>query len=378
MRKRSQQHARGRRRPYARLTVILAFVLSGAGAIAAAPGRAAVSRKKAMWGPVEVNGVSQFPIYADLGAGIWETSMNWREVAPTRPANPRDPSDPAYHWPIYIDRAVAQGRRYGIRVSVRVSYTPPWANGDRPQIQAPSNPGDYADFMVAAANRYPHVHLWMVWGEPNDAPTYQPLVPDDGHRLRGGDAAGPAIYARILDRTYGALKAVSSKNLVIGGDTFTGGTVTPYRWIQALKLPDGRPPRMDLYGHNPFSARRPDLSAPPLGGGLADFSDLDQLTRWVDEYLGRPHHRHPKLFLSEFTLPTDHANFEFNFHVTRATQAAWLTAALKITRAWPRIYTLGYLGLYDDAVRPDGLESDRGLLTRHGRRKPAYTAFKKG
>ena len=55
---------------------------------------AAPSRKKAIWGPATVNGRSQFPIYRDLGVGIWQDRVNWSVVAPTRPANPRDPLDP--------------------------------------------------------------------------------------------------------------------------------------------------------------------------------------------------------------------------------------------------------------------------------------------
>jgi len=57
-----------------------------------------MSRKKAMWGPVEVAGKSQFPIHRDLGVGIYEYSLNWENVAPTRPKDPTDPDDPAYVW----------------------------------------------------------------------------------------------------------------------------------------------------------------------------------------------------------------------------------------------------------------------------------------
>jgi hypothetical protein len=131
---------------------------------------------------------------------------------------------------------------------------------------------------------------------------------------------------------------------------------------------------MDLYGHNPFSVRRPDLSDPPLGRGYADFSDLDTLTRALD----RSFPKRLRLFLSEYTLPTDHANWEFNFHVTRETQASFLTSGLRIARRWPRIYTLGYLGLYDDPERGDGRQVERGLLARDGSPKPAYAAFKNG
>jgi hypothetical protein len=184
----------------------------------------------------------------------------------------------------------------------------------------------------------------------------------------------------MLDAAYRAIKAVDRSDLVVGGNTFTVGTVSPRRWIEALRLPSGRPPHMDLYGHNPFSARRPLLSRPPLGDGFADFSDLDTLAGWIDRNLrgARPGGRKLKLFLSEFSLPTDHRNFEFNFFVTRKTQAQWIRDALRATRSWSRIYTFGYLALYDDDPRADGLQVERGLITRSGRHKPAYRAFKNG
>ena len=81
---------------------------------------------------------------------------------------------------------------------------------------------------------------------------------------------------------------------------------------------------------------------------------------------------------SELFWPTDHANHEFNFWVTRRTAASWLTDALRITRRWPRISTLGWYALYDDPPNEDGDEVHRGLLTHRGRKKPAYWAYKRG
>lgn len=335
---------------------------------------AAPERKKAIWGPVERNGVSQFPIYRDLGVGIYQAALRWSDVAARRPAEPTDPADPAYAWPAELDRAAAEGRRYGIRLSVTVMGTPGWANGGRDPRWAPTRPGDFADFVTAASRRYPSVRLWLIWGEPTKPANFQPLRPDGGRPLRGRGLRGPRRYAQLLDAAYGALKRVNRRDLVIGGNTWTAGTVRPRHWISALRLPGGRRPRMDLYGHNPFSVRAPRLSGRPLGNGYADFADLDTLARWLDRAFGR----RLRLFLSEYTLPTAHANHEFNFHVSERTQAQWIGTALREARRWSRIYTLGYLGLYDDPLRPDGMQVERGLLRRDGSRKPSYSAYRDG
>jgi hypothetical protein len=349
-------------------TAVLAAILL------AAPAAADVTRKKSLWGPLEVAGVPQMPVYAELGAGIYQASLNWSEIAPARPAAPTDPADPAYVWPAAIDRAVQEGRAYGIEVAVMVIFAPRWANGGKPPRWAPTSPRDFADFIEAAARRYPGVHHWMIWGEPSKKQNFQPLDADLGRPLTGRKLRGPRLYARMLDAAYGRLKGVSKDNLVIGGNTFTIGTVAPLRYIRALKLPNGRRPRMDLFGHNPFSLRKPNLKSRPLGNGYADFSDLDTFVRVLDQnFRGRL-----KVFISEYTLPTDHANFEFNFYLDQATQADWLSRALKITRGWSRIYTFGYLGLYDDPERPNGDQVERGLIQRDGTRKPSFRAFAAG
>jgi hypothetical protein len=343
------------------------------------------SIKKSMWGPVRVNGVSQFPIYYDLGVGIYQTQVLWGEVAPRRPARPEDPADPAYRWPSELDFAIAEASRYGMRVAIQLFGSPSWANGGHPAGTGrnfpPRQPSDFAAFAEAAARRYPSVHLWMVWGEPTRKANWQTIRRERrGRPLTRAAAAAPRLYARILDAAYSAFKRVSAQNLVIGGNTFTTGDISPLNWIRSMRLPNGLPPRMDLYGHNPFSGRKPDLRKPPLRTGFADFSDLDTLARWTDRFLSRGpgRRRHLRLFLSEFLLPTDHENHEFNFWVDRRTQANWLAAALRITRRWKRIYTLGWFSLYDDPPRPDRREVRRGLIEVGGKRKPAYYAYRRG
>jgi hypothetical protein len=359
-----------------RASMMVTLIVIGALAV---PTSAGAERYKSIWGPLEFKGVSQFPIYKRLGVGVFQMSMSWATVAPTRPANPSDPSDPAYAWPADFDRAIIAARHRGMRVSVLLSRAPGWANGGRASIWAPRDPADFADFAAAASRRYPGVRHWMIWGEPSKAARFQPLARAPGRRLSARQRRGPRRYARLLDASYAALKRVDRRDLIVGGNTWTAGDVIPLNFIRAMRLPNGRRPRMDLYGHNPFGARIPDLREGPISYGTADFSDLDTLAGWLDRRGYRnARGKRLKLFLSELTLPTDHPNHEFNFFVTQDVQARWLGAALRIARRWNRIYTLGYLGLYDDPPRADGLEVNRGLIALSGVRKPAYYVFRRG
>lgn len=349
---------------------LLALDPGGAAATAGA------SDQKAMWGPVTVGGRSEFPVYRTLGVGIFEMDLNWADVAPTRPRNPTDPSDRAYLWPADVSYAIGQAARYHMRVMLQVIGAPAWANGGRSWNYPPTRPNAFGRFVTAAARRYPAVHLWMIWGEPDRAANFalDVHVPARTRRLTPSEARAPHIYAQMLDASYAALKRVSERNLVIGGDTYTWGDIPVRLWIENLRLPDGRPPRMDLYGHNPFCYRHPNLANPPSPDGAFDFSDLGRLSQLVDRDLAPPSHV-IKLFLSEWTIPTSPLDDEFNYYVTPAVQARWIRDAWRIVRSSPFIYALGWIHLQDD---PPGYGSSGGLLNYRGHPKPGFYAFKNG
>lgn len=325
---------------------------------------------KAIWGPVYRNGVNQFPLYNRLGVSIYQVDLPWNHVAPTRPRQPGNPRDPAYHWPKGIQQAIAQARRFHMRVALQLIGAPAWANGGHAQWSwAPRNSRDFATFAAAAARRYPSVHLWMVWGEPTHPGNFHPLVKAlPGVRLNRAQRSAPHVYARMLDAAYGALKGASRRNLVIGGCTYTTGLLDPLQWIQNLRLPNGRPPRMDMYAHNPFSYKAPSFSAGSSPFDEVQFSDLPELAGWIDRYLrpGLP------LFLSEWTIPTA-PDQEFQFWVDPSVAAQWITDALQLSRRWKRIYALGWIHVYDDPPFSSG-----GLLTAQGSPKPGFQAFANG
>ena len=129
------------------------------------PAAAQAKFVKAIWGPYELPAgnaacpgaynCSPFPVYRELGVEVVQFQIHWDEVAPTRPANPRDPNDPAYDWGAIdsVRRRRAQG--YGIELAAMLHRAPGWANGGRSPIWAPKSPKDFADFAYAASRPLP-------------------------------------------------------------------------------------------------------------------------------------------------------------------------------------------------------------------------------
>lgn len=330
----------------------------------AAPARADAALK-GMWSANTLNdGQPVFPALRDLGVDVMQYQLRWDLVARSRPADPRNPADPAYRWPRPVEEAVAASATYGFRVALMVKGTPRWANGGRANPWAPDDPGDYADFVVAAARRYPSVRHWMIWGEANRGVNFQPL-PLNSPR-------GPRAYAILLDRAYGVLKAERRSNVVIGGMSWAGADMYPSQWVKAMRLPDRRPPRLDWYGHNPYGRYYPRLSGEPDPPEFRDFSGLDTFVREVRRHWA-PRRIRPRLWLSEYTVCTDRPSWAFDFWVTRDAQARWLRAAYRIADRHGWIAGLGWWKLQDE---PQANEPTCGLLDVAGAPKPAFYAYK--
>jgi hypothetical protein len=321
--------------------------------------------EKLIWGPTKLpDGTSAFSTYEELGVDVFQIQLRWPQVAPAPPASPEDPSDPAYRWPAQLGDAIAQAKEHGIEVAVLVTHSPSWANGGRGPLWSP-RPGDFAQFLTAASRRYPEVHRWMIWGEPNRVDRFLPNRPDSPIAARR--------YATLLDSAYGALKAVSPDNVVIGGMTFTGGDVKPEQFIQWMRLPSGEPPRLDWYGHNPYPFRFPIIRKPPLPGGWRDLSDLDTLEADVNRAY-RSRGEKPRLWLSEFTVQSDHTSRVFKAFVSQPAQARWLTAGYAAAGQVDQVEGLGWFTLLDQEGGP--LAAHWGLLTSDGRtEKPAFHAY---
>jgi len=328
-------------------------------------GAPAHAAEKAMWGPATLpDGTSAFGLYEELGVDTLQFTINWAAVAPAKPAAPGDPGDPAYRWPAEVDLAASEAARRGIRLSLLVTNSPPWANGGRALVWRPTRAQDLGDFLTAAARRYPAARRWMIWGEPNRADRFQPNA--------GNSAKGPRAYATLLDAAYVALKRASRANIVIGANTWTSGTVRPADFLRRMRLPSGRPPRLDWIGHNPFPFRFPSLAKQPLAGGYRDISDVDTISRDARRIYGRT----VPLWLSEYTIQSDRGSTVFATFVPRASQARYVTAGFRIADGLgSAVAGLGWLGLLDDPPAPGS--ANTGLMTYALARKPAFAAMQR-
>jgi hypothetical protein len=388
-----------------RLARRLLLPLCLAGALAFACASSASAAEKSIWGPTTFaagnsncpsgSSCSAFPVYAQLGAQNFQMQVPWDRAAPTRPANPRDPNDPAYKWTSGTDTAIQQAAQYGMSVTILVQGTPAWANGGKGRQWVPDNVQDYADFMFAISQRYPSVHHWMVWGEANYGANFQPM-PEHS-------PVGPRAYARLCDAAYVALKQASPANIVIGGDTLNANVpVSPaefIRWARVGKGKKKRPPRLDWWGHNPFEGRFPDIRQPALNNllGLSDADTMHKLLKRA--YLGKKkkgkkkgrrasasavyiskkgkkkrRRSTPPLWYSEWTVLSGHpAHFFLGFYVSDQEQAQWLSAAYQLVNNVPYVKGLGWYRL-DDEQEATG-SANWGLLTYTGQRKASFGAY---
>jgi hypothetical protein len=335
-----------------------------------------------------------FPQLQKTGTQLLRVNLWWSgpgiSVATRKPKRPTDPNDPAYNWDTY-DRTVRFSIVNGIQPIFSVLGTPPWANAAKGWNVAPTNPRDLQNFAAAAQKRYsgtfvnadgvtlPRVSLWMAWNEPNNPVFLKPQYRRTGKTwtIQSG-----RDYAKMCNAVVQGIKSVQRSSKVACGATGPRGnnnpnssrpSVSPIPFLRAMKA--GGAKGFDAYAHHPYygsPAETPTTKPPPgrrsqpptavtLGNINVLIAELDKLygkkTRvWVTEY-------------GYQTNPPDKI-----FGVTLSKQATYLTQAVGVARANPRIDLFLWFLLRDEQ-RLSGWQS--GLLTFDGKRKPSFDAFRR-
>jgi hypothetical protein len=287
----------------------------------------------------------------ELGVTIVRYTLFWHEIAAKRPTYPRWSRSRAYTWGA-ADRVLAALHAHHIPVLLGIWGAPRWANGGRGPNFAPTSPTFVRDFAHAAAQRFPWIHKWLIWNEPNQSRFLQPTE--------------PAVYVqRLLNPAYFALHASNSSNRVGGGMTAPRGHLSPVTWIQGMRAAGAK---LDAYAHNPYPVD-PHGESPSSGGcgycRSITMATLGRLERATSSAWGAI-----PLWLTEYGYQTNPPDRRLG--VSWSTQARYVAEAALRTYLAARVEILIQFLLRDDR----GLAGwQSGFFTANNVPKPAARAF---
>jgi hypothetical protein len=86
-------------------------------------------------------------------------------------------------------------------------------------------------------------------------------------------------------------------------------------------------------------------------------------TSTLEAQVRTTYHHEVKLWLSEFTISSDHKNRAFDFAVSRQQQARWLTAPCRLVNSVSYVAGLGWFNLIDEPPLPQNENLTNGLVT---------------
>jgi len=291
-----------------------------------------------------------------LGVGLVRYIVNWRRIAPRKPRHPANPGDPAYDW---TDADATLGALYarGATVLATLVRTPAWANGGRGQNAPPTSKYALSAFAVAVAKRYPWLHLWEIWNEPNLQSFLKPN--------------SPRLYVqRLLNPAYVELHLLDPANRVAGGATSPRSTSTGLSPVAFMRGMSAAHAQLDAYSHHPYPVTRGET---PFGfargvcrfcTGVLTMANLEKLIREVKRDFGPA-----RIWLTEYgyeTNPPDPSG------VSWALQSRYLAEAARRAFAAPNVDLLVQFMIQDE-LRLKGWQS--GLISRTGLPKPAFNSF---
>ena len=380
-----------------RAIAVLAAAVIAAAAFGASTAKASSFIEKGIFDDAQIlygNPDRVFPTLQQMKTKLIRVNLWWGgpglTVAPRRPADPRDPDDPAYDWATY-DRTVVYAKQFGMKVVFSILGTPRWANAGKGWNVAPTKMADLKNFVTAAARRYdgsfvrdadgatlPRVPYWLVWNEPNN-PVF--LKPQYVKRSGKWVIVSGRTYAQICNASVQALKSVSKSFKVGCGVTGPRGnnnpstpraSVSPLPFLRAMIAGGAR--GFDAYAHHPYGGSKLEtpLSVPPQGihgnaPTAVTLGNLDLLTTELAR-LGL----NVRLWITEYGYQTNPPD--------RLVGVSWPLQALYMRLAWDKLKKNKRVDMFiwfllRDETRLAGWQS--GLYTASNIRKDAREAFER-
>ena len=341
---------------------------------------------------------------ATLGVDDVRVLIGWADIAPAPQASSRplgfDGDDPAAYpagtWDA-LDGVVKAASARGLRVLVTpTAPVPLWASRcTRPTPTCRPDAREFKRFVRALGRRYPTVHDWGLWNEPD---AHVRLTPQWVRRHRRWTPESPVLYRALAYAAIDALRGTGhgDDRLLLGETAGVGSAARPATarpmstlvFLRTLLCLEGPLPRgavanrtgchpfrrlgVSGYGHHPYvlgGSGSPLLAAPP--GALA-INRLGPLVRLLDAAArrGRVPRRLP-LHLTEFGFQSNPPDRFLG--VPLDLQATFLNASEWVAWGNPRVAALAQYLLRDD-FGAGGFQT--GLRFFDGAPKPALAAYR--
>jgi len=187
-------------------------------------------------------------------------------------------------------------------------------------------------------------------------------------------------YAKICNAIYAGIKSAGRTNKVGCGVTAPRGnnipgrarpSIPPIAFLRAAKGFGMK--RFDAYAHHPYytasNAPQPSKAPPKTKRSTSQavqLGNVNDLIKEVTRLYGAK-----RIWLTEYGYQTNPPDRQFG--VTYKQQAAYLKQAVAIAKKNPRIDMMLWF-LMRDEPRLAGWQS--GLMTKAGKKKPSYNAFR--
>jgi hypothetical protein len=213
-----------------RLTITIAMLVA---ALVAVPAADASSRQlTVMQDDTHVRGATEATLneFDRLGVDVVKINLYWDEVAPGGRRKPArfDGSDPAdYDWSNYdgaVQGILARGMRPFLSLGGRGPRWATKAKGRKGTYRPKAS--EFRRFAEAAGRRFPDVHIWSIWNEPN---LYSWLSPQ---RRKDRTPLSPSIYRGLYLAGHAGLEASGHR-----GDTILLGELMPRGGTSPRKVP---------------------------------------------------------------------------------------------------------------------------------------------
>ena len=245
---------------------------------------------------------------AQTQSQVYREQFIWYRIAPTKPASPTNPADPAYNW-TKMDTFARLSQTVGAEPLVNFYGAPAWAEGPRRAKDAATgswkpDPAALRDFGVAMATRYsgdyadplhpgsklPRIRMFEAWNEPNYKYFLQPQF-ETIKRKRTLTLVDR--YRTMLNSFYDGVKSVQPTSMILTsglgpyGRSSAGVEIQPQSFLKNLLciggisglLTDTSCPvkaKFDAVAIHPYTlqGKPTDKAHDPNGGGLGNTPDF--------------------------------------------------------------------------------------------------------